>query len=44
MTCRILPQTGIKPVPPAVEAQSLNPWTTREGLREDFSVEILGFL
>ena len=35
---------GIKPVPPAVEAQSLNPWTTREGLREDFSVEILGFL
>ena len=30
-TCRILvPRTGIKLVPPAVEAQSLNHWTTRE--------------
>ena len=25
-----LPQPGIEPVPPAVEAQSLNHWTTRE--------------
>ena len=31
MACGILvtPQ-GIKPVPPALEAQSLNCWTTRE--------------
>ena len=29
--CRILvPQSGIEPVPPAVETQSLNHWTTRE--------------
>ena len=29
--CRILvPWPGIKPVPPAMEAQSLNHWTTRE--------------
>ena len=29
--CRILAlQPGIEPVPPAVEAQSLNRWTTRE--------------
>ena len=29
--CRILvPRPGIKPTPPAVEAQSLNHWTTRE--------------
>ena len=29
--CRILvPQRGIKPTPPAVEAQSLNGWTARE--------------
>ena len=29
--CRILvPQGGIEPVPPAVEAQSLNLWATRE--------------
>ena len=29
--CRILaPQPGIKPVPPAVEAQSPNHWTARE--------------
>ena len=26
----LVPQLGIKPVPPVVEAQSLNPWTTRE--------------
>ena len=31
MACRILvPRRGIKPVPPAVEAQSLNHWTSRE--------------
>ena len=31
MTCRILvPQPGIEPTPPAVEAQSLHHWTTRE--------------
>ena len=29
--CRILvPQQGIGPVPPAVEEQGLNHWTTRE--------------
>ena len=33
IACRILvPQLGIKPVPHAVEAQSLNHWTTREPL------------
>ena len=26
----LVPQPGIKPVPPAVEAQSPNHWTTRE--------------
>ena len=26
----LVPQTGIKPAAPAVEAQSLNHWTTRE--------------
>ena len=26
----LVPQPWIKPTPPAVEAQSLNPWTTRE--------------
>ena len=25
-----LPQPGIKPAPPSVEAWNLNPWTTRE--------------
>ena len=31
MTCRILvPQLGIKPMPPSVDAQSLNHWTARE--------------
>ena len=31
MACGILfPQPGIKPVPPAVEGQSLNHWTTRD--------------
>ena len=30
-TCRILvPQQGVKPAPPALEAWSLNPWTTRD--------------
>ena len=26
----LVPQPGIEPVPPAVEARSLNHWTTRE--------------
>ena len=26
----LVPQPEIEPVPPAVEAQSLNPWTARE--------------
>ena len=26
----LVPQQGIEPAPPAVEAQSLNHWTTRE--------------
>ena len=31
MTCETLvPQPGIKPVPPAMEAWSLNQWTTKE--------------
>ena len=31
MACRILvPRPGIKPLPPALEAQSLNHWTARE--------------
>ena len=31
VVCRILvPQPGIKPMPPAMRAQSLNHWTTRE--------------
>ena len=31
VACRILvPQPGIEPSPPAVEAQSLNYWTARE--------------
>ena len=31
MACRILvPRPGIEPVPPAVEAGSLNHWTARE--------------
>ena len=31
MTCRMLaPRPGVKPALPAVEAQSLNHWTTRE--------------
>ena len=32
--CRILvPPPGLKPVPPAVEAQNLNHWTAREVLQ-----------
>ena len=35
--CGILvPQPGIEPVPPAVEAQSLNHWTSREVPRQGF--------
>ena len=31
MACGILvPQPGIEPVPPELEAQRLNPWTARE--------------
>jgi len=30
MACKIDPLTGIEPMPPAVEAQSLNHWTARE--------------
>ena len=31
MACQILvPQPGTEPVPPAVEAQSLNHWTAKE--------------
>ena len=29
MACK-LPGPGIEPAPPGVEAQSLNPWATRE--------------
>ena len=37
MACGILvPQPGIESMPPAVEAQSLNHWTTREVLQMDF--------
>ena len=41
--CGILvPQPGIEPVPPAVEAQSLNHWTAREvPLFPDFKVVIV---
>ena len=36
MACKILvPQPVIKPGPPAVEAQSLNHWTTREATGKD---------
>ena len=39
VACRILvPQPGTEPVPPAVEAQSLNQWTTREFPRMAFSL------
>ena len=41
-TCYILlPQLGMEPMPPAVEAQSLNHWTTREVSRTDFILFIL---
>ena len=26
----LVPRPGTEPMPPALEAQSLNPWTTRE--------------
>ena len=26
----LVPQSGIEPVPPAVEMQSFNPWTARK--------------
>ena len=38
VACGILvPRPGIKPIPPAVEVQSLNHWTTREVPLEAFS-------
>ena len=41
-TCRILvPQPGIKSVPAAVEAQSLNLWTTREASCRSGFLEVL---
>ena len=37
VACRILiPLPGIKPVPSAVEAWSLNHWTTREAPAKEF--------
>ena len=37
MTLKILvPQSGLKPVPPAVKAWSLNNWTTRDVPRVHF--------
>ena len=37
VACRIfVPRPGIKPITPAVEAQSLNHWTAREVLQYDF--------
>ena len=41
------PGLGLKPVPPAVEMQSLDPWTTREVLIDYFKmcfVLVLSFL
>ena len=29
----LVPQPGTEPVPPALEAQNLNPWTTRDVLQ-----------
>ena len=36
--------TGVKPVSPAVEAQILNPWTTREVPINFFKTEIFSLL
>ena len=44
VACGILvPQPGIKPVTPAVEAQILNHWTTREISQMSFFVIALGY-
>ena len=40
----LVPWPGIKPTPPAVEAQSLNHWTTREVLRNMLKSDICGLL
>ena len=32
----LVPQPGIEPVPPALDAQSLSPWTSREAPLETF--------
>ena len=32
----LVPQTGMEPIPPSVEAWNPNPWTTREFLRVNF--------
>ena len=43
-TCGILvPQPEIEPVPPALEAQSLNHWTARKVQGEDFLSSTPGF-
>ena len=45
MACGILvPQPGIEPVSPAVEAQSLNHWSTREVPGDSLLVSYLLFL
>ena len=42
MACGILvPQPGMEPVPPALEAWSLIHWTSREVLREILGLHIL---
>ena len=44
VACGILvPQPGIKPVTPAVEAQILNHWTTREISQMSFFIIALGY-
>ena len=35
-----VPQTGIEPVPPTVEARSLNHWTTREVPRIHLEIKV----
>ena len=44
MACRILvPQPGIESKPPPVEVQRLNPWTSREALRDNLVGSFLCF-
>ena len=49
----LVPQPGMEPTPPALAAQSINPWTTREvlvfyalhyGLSEDFDYRSLCYI